>query len=130
MAYKIKISYTTGNSLDSEKATDLLELTWENLDVAKANLKRIRQHYLFYMVDDTGGKNSYWFNSMTPEEKIMYEQREQLDWYCKGKNFHYSIILKTDYGNNYQISPFWVGYFEILHSAEIIVDQSDMKIEF
>lgn len=40
------------------------------------------------------------------------------------------IILKTDDGKNYQLSAFWCGYFEHLYSAEIEMDNSDMKILF
>lgn len=41
--YRIKISYSTGNSFGSEDTWDYLELTWKNLDVAKENLQRIKE---------------------------------------------------------------------------------------
>lgn len=135
MAYKIKIFYSTGNSFGSEDVTDELELTWENLDVAKANIKRIQEHYICYNVDSSsGGKKSHEYNNLSPEHKHMYDMREHQDWYYKGDrsydNYHYSIILKADNGNDYQISTFWVGYFETLYEVEIIADKSDMKIKF
>ena len=46
--YRIKISYQTGNSFGSEDTTDYLEITWDDIDIAKENLQRIREHYEMY----------------------------------------------------------------------------------
>lgn len=46
--YKIKISYCTGNSFGSEDTEDLVELDWDNLDIAKENLQYIKEHYKQY----------------------------------------------------------------------------------
>lgn len=46
--YRIKLSYCTGNSLCSENETSYLDLTWQNIDVAKENLLRIKEHYEMY----------------------------------------------------------------------------------
>ena len=48
MKYCIKISYQTGNSFGSEDTFDYLELEWDNIEVAKENLIRIKEHYKFY----------------------------------------------------------------------------------
>jgi hypothetical protein len=48
MEYRIKISYQTGDSFHSEDAEDYLELTWKNIDIAKENLQRIKEHYEMY----------------------------------------------------------------------------------
>jgi len=39
------------------------------------------------------------------------------------------LKLKADNGNEMQLRAFWVGHFEQLYGAEIIVDNSDMKFE-
>lgn len=139
MKHQIKIFYTTGDSFHSEDTSNILELDWDNLDVAKENLKRIKEHYICYKVDtDYGGKNGWFYKSLSPEEKLMYDKRTEQSWYCTyngyGSNskdgYHYSVKLKTDNGNDFQISSFWIGYFEHLNSAEIISKDNDMKISF
>lgn len=138
LKHQIKIHYTTGNSFGSEDTSGILELDWNNLDVAKENLKRIKEHYMCYKVDnDYSGKKGYYFSSLTPEEKLIYDTRKDQRWYHETKffsnsndSYHYSIVLVTDDGNDFQISPFWIGYFERLNWAEIISDDNDMKISF
>ena len=39
---------------------------------------------------------------------------------------HYSLVLLTDHGER-TISPFWIGYFEKLHNAKIVIDMTDNK---
>lgn len=46
--YRIKISYLTGDSFGTQDTYDYLELTWKNLDIAKENLQRIKEHYELY----------------------------------------------------------------------------------
>lgn len=46
MLYKIKIEYKTGNSFGSHDEEGEIEYKWENLEIAKENLKRIKEHYL------------------------------------------------------------------------------------
>lgn len=157
MRYKIKIEYTTGNSFGSEDASDELDLTFENLEVAKDNLRRIKEHYNQYR-----DCNDYYKKG---KKEDIFKSNENKDWFCKsmkpavksgnsymaidkssisryedkGVEVFYvydqyqaenCIILKTDNGNNYQMSAFWTGHFETLQAAEIIPDTSDMKIEF
>jgi len=43
--YKIKISYSTGDSLHNYDTEDTLEISWNDLNVAKQNLKFIKEHY-------------------------------------------------------------------------------------
>jgi len=155
MKHKIKIWYTTGDSFGSHHRDEILEMEWDNLDVAKANLKRIKEHYICYKVDldvakanlkrikehyicykvdnDFYGKKGYYYKSLSPEDKLIYDTKKTRDWYSTPENwdnYHYSICLKADNGNDWIISPFWVGYFESLNSAQIISDDNDMSISF
>jgi hypothetical protein len=134
MKHKIKIWYTTGDSFGSQDRDEILEMEWDNLDVAKANLKRIKEHYICYKVDnDFSGKKGYYYKSLSPEDKLIYDTKKTRDWYSTPENwdnYHYSICLKADNGNDWIISPFWVGYFETLNSAHIISDDNDMNISF
>ena len=134
MKHKIKIWYTTGDSFGSQDRDEILEMEWDNLDIAKANLKRIKEHYIRYKVDnDFYGKKGYYYKSLSPEDKLIYDTKKTRDWYSTPEgwdNYHYSICLKADNGNDWIISPFWVGYFETLNSAQIISDDNDMSISF
>jgi hypothetical protein len=50
--YKIKYSYRTGDSFHSEDREEILEFDWEDIDLAKAALKRIEDHYRWYTSRD------------------------------------------------------------------------------
>ena len=153
MKYKIKIYYSTGNSFGSEDVEEYIDLEWEDLNVAKENLQRIKEHYSQYEAI-----NSY-FDRRTSEE--IYNENMDKNWFVyKPKLFslihdrvvdenqkeklgdgnwkyvpdndsaQYCIKLKTDGGIDYQMTAFWCGYFEQLYSAKIEIDNSDMKIMF
>jgi hypothetical protein len=118
---KILINYNTGDSFHNEDNIEShLEMTWENLDVAKENLQRIKEHYKWYQ--DKENSHFSWKNK---GEKLAPEP----EWH-KGMEYDFSIKLKADNGNEMQMTAFWCGYFESLNSAEIINDNSDMKITF
>ena len=130
---------------------DVIDLTWNDLDIAKENLQRINEHYKQYnelnsyrgrdrdsIMDEN--KNKEWF---VFKEQLYHKDGYVIDECHKEKvgdnnwlykpNYDacaYNIRLKTDDGKPYQMSAFWCGYFESLHYAEIILDNSDMRIEF
>jgi len=121
--YRIKYHYTTGDSFHTEKREDLLEYEWNDLDIAKECLKRIREHYRWYRYVERSNiydevKKPEWHKVKT--EKILRD------------NNHCLINIPMDNGIEIQLWPPWVGYFELLHGAEIIVDEktdNDMKFE-
>jgi hypothetical protein len=160
-AYQIKVHYQTGNSFGSEDTDGIIDLEWTNLESAKKNLARIKEHYEQYKVC-----NSYQ-NKGSCEDR--YKENESKDWFVKnlkpavkygerpndynaidesqidkckklGKEIIYfydnfyaqnCIILYTDDNKPVQMSCFWCGYFEQLHSAEIITQPEDgLRIEF
>jgi len=129
--YKIKISYKTGDSFNDYEREDNLELDWDDLSIAKANLQRINEHYQQYK-----SLNGYSTKSKSREQ--IFKDNRKKDWFVgferNGRTDDYMaehcIILKTDGDADLQLSCFWCGYFESLRSAEIIIDNSDMKIEF
>ncbi len=129
MPYKIKISYATGDSNGSEDTFDHLELAWEDLEVAKANLKRIQEHYKCYRLYEY--YNSYRKSYLESEEINLFESRKEKDWFAKELddfNQRFSIVLKTDEGKDWQFGAFWCGYFERLNSIEI--EMPELKITF
>lgn len=151
--YRIKISYATGNSFGSEYTTDYLELTWQNIDTAKENLLRIKEHYEMYRnIEVYGSKltKEQWFAQNKDKEWFVNKPKlycissnDAIDEKDKNKvgegNWEYRpddydavhcLNLKADNGNAMQIYAFWCGYFEILYGAEIEVNSDDMKISF
>lgn len=146
--YQIQYLYQTGDSFGSHDADGILELEWENLDVAKANLKRIKEHYEMYR-----RMNSYY-------EKLdkfqLTQENASKDWLAKevklgaydhgqferaidkqnitlfeDRGFEVKeffdptiaencIVLYTDKGKPFQFWCPWCGYFETLHTAKII----------
>lgn len=121
MSYKIKVNYNTGDSFHLEEGREhILELSWESLDNAKANLKRINEHYKLYRE----------LNTYTSEKTIkdVISKYNNEDWYV---DYNTNLIkFYSDDGDVWQIWPTWIGHFESLNYAEIIVEDNDLKISF
>ena len=151
--YRIKISYATGNSFGSEDTTDYLELTWQNIDIAKENLLRIKEHYEMHRnIEGYGSKltKEQWFAKNKDKEWFVNKPKlfcissnnaiDEKDkkkvgegnWEYRPDDYYagHCLNLKADNGNSMQISAFWCGYFETLYGAEIEVNNDDMKISF
>jgi hypothetical protein len=82
--------------------------------------------------NDYSGKKGWYFKELSPENKLMYDTKEQQDWYHESKynSYYRSLVLKTDDGKDWQISPSWIGYFESLKEGKIISDDADTHFEF
>lgn len=128
MKYKIKYYYSTGNSFGSEDRSDILELEWDYINVAKANLRRIKEHYKYYKCKNET-RNTYM--SKFYKDEIEYCKKiedEKPDWLVTtGNSFdsYHCIILYADNNRPFQFWAPWCGYFERLHSAEIILPEDD-----
>lgn len=122
--YQIKIEYTTGDSFISYDTSDIVELGWDTLEMAKRNLKNIEEHYRLYQ-----SYNHYPYKKdITPcldKEWFVLEKLHdgRVDDYAATYNIH----LIADNGNKMRIRCFWCGYFEHLISAEIISENLDTK---
>ena len=151
--YKIKINYRTGNSFGSHNESDILEIDWDSFDVAKENLKAIKDHYTKVYKEIASSysdrkdnqeickkyENEWWFvkslkpysisqdNAISEDQKIRFKD----DWEDRYDTDMASecIKLKTDDGNVMQMSCFWCGYFETLLGAKIEADESDTEFE-
>lgn len=144
MRYAINIRYCTGNSFGSEDTEQHVELEWDNLEIAKDNLQRIRAHYKMYTEIQNGRRET---------ENILEDYKHE-PWFvsklvCIDKHGHtvpddhsttvstrldimqaeYYIRLVADNGNTMMMSCFWCGYFEQLYGAEIVGQDSDLKFE-
>lgn len=122
MSYSIKIEYTFGDSFSSAETESILEGTWTDLKILKRNLLRIQNHYKkFY--EFRRQNNKKWLKDM-PEGCVYKGSEKHIDKY----NLHLELL--TDKGDPWVFFPFWCGYFEHLHSAEIVYVGTDMRIEF
>lgn len=151
--YKIKISYSTGNSFNSYTTEDYLDLTWNDLNIAKKNLINIKEHYDMYQLIEgystrsnkkkylSENSNKDWFVNRNKlfcisQNRAIDERQKSLynddDWeYRIDEDFATNCLkLITDDGNFMQMSVFWCGYFEQLHEAEIVISDDYMKITF
>lgn len=107
MNYIIKINYNTGDSFTRHDGLeDEIDLNWENIEIVEENLKRIEEHYKWYL-----DKDSY-----KPEgiEKPKW-LRKEADEYSSCINF------KLDDGTEHLLSCCWLGYFDSLNYAEVAI---------
>lgn len=111
--YAIKVFYRTGDSFNTYDRDMILEMTWDNLDIAKENLKRIKEHYKWY-----DSKHNHSILNEKPISKPV--------WLAESK-YDFVLNLKMDDGNDFDYSASsWCGYFEKLYGARIIQDDSDL----
>ena len=126
MAWKIKVTYKTGSSFGSEECEDTINLAWNNIDLAKACLRDIKEHYKYYEELD----ESLSFRRSRENSVIMAEARQK-EWCRDIPRDKYDLELSAlcDGGEWRTVSTsMWCGYFEALYSAEIIGDEdSDMS---
>ena len=104
--YYIEIYYRTGDSYNTDDETSEVGLSWDNLEIAKANLKRIREHHQWYEAE-----YGYVYESpgyVKPERPSFTDDKRG---HC--------LSLITDDGNEMMMSAFWCGHFESLHCAQI-----------
>jgi hypothetical protein len=116
MKYKIEYFYRTGDSFHSEDKECLLEYVWEDLEVAKECLKRIREHYEWYE-----SKVNPWADEVErPAWHSVAESR-----FISEHDVHNMLNLPMDGGKEIQFWPPWCGYFETLYGAKIVIDSPE-----
>ena len=118
--YKIKYEYRTGDTFSTRDESDVLDYEWDDFEVAKRALQRINEHYKWYM----SRIDSY---SFSPKELQRPEWHKKVNKKDYPTAYHNLIILEMDDGEEVQFWAPWCGYFESLHSAEIVISE---RIEF
>lgn len=93
--YKIKYTYNTGDSFHTEEGLEsFLEFSWENIEVAKANLNRIKEHYKLYKE-----LTNVWDFEQGQEE---LKKAAKNDWFASHtKTFAYNEKEKSKHPANY-----------------------------
>ncbi len=150
MKYQIRYTGTTGDSFSTSEMNDTIELEWNDLDVAKANLIRIKAHYQQYEEMESWSirkkrTNTQIIESNLNEDWLVVEtkigafkdgqfrtviDKKQISLY-EGLGYEIKdvydetyaqncIKLYTDNGTVFQMCCPWCGYFETLGSVEII----------
>ncbi len=121
MKYSILISYKTGDTFKSEDKESYVEGTWENLNIIKQNLKRIKEHYLWY-----SETQNHWKYSKKQYAELLKNKPDFVN-----DKYNWALNLFLDNGQEYQYSTFWCGQFEILYGAKIEeVKEVDEDLEF
>lgn len=136
--YSIEIDYTHGDSYHSERSNLTIEEFCWNLETAKINLQRIKEHYQAY-----NSRNGYVSCMMKNKENNLLEEIKSKLWYVSNDDMEYkslidpwenNIKLLEDDGSNKVYSTYtWTGYFEILHGARIVLindKEDDMEFHF
>ena len=114
--WTIEVEFTTGDSFSSERTSDKIGYSWNNLDKAKQSLQLLKIHHNYYKSVE-GSKYGR-------DIKVKKPDNYTSDYSC-------NIIGDND--ELISISVFWHGYFETLHTLTIVTDEkkeSDMMVEF
>lgn len=105
MKYAIRIGWNTGDSFHTESGLyDDIELGWSDIKVVEENVKRIEDHYKWYL-----GETSSWRDRVEKPKWLKYDEP-----------YSHRINLKLDNGSEHSYGAFWTGYFESLNSIEIV----------
>ena len=127
--YTITIHYKDGDSFKTWESDITLDGKWE-LDVAKENLKRIKEHYTAY-----DKRNNY--VSMGKNENPLLEELKKERWFAPKVEYwdswEYSLVLLENDGSSKKYSTGWCGYFERLISAKVVAivpEENDMEFEW
>jgi len=117
MTYRIEYDYQTGDSFHTEERTEVLEYDWEDLEIAKEALQRIKEHYKWYRYVE---RVPYPDRPKVKKPKWWKVNTEGLDEDYQ----HHLMNLRMDNGVEVQFHPPWCGYFETLYGASIINKKS------
>lgn len=109
--FKIEIHYKTGSSFETHDATQILEMTWGNINIVKENIDRIREYMKYY-------------NKLEDYRRYKENKPKPPTFVIHNKHFEETplLLIKLDNGNEVQMWPFWCGYFETFYEAKIKVE--------
>jgi hypothetical protein len=113
--YLIEYDYTTGDSFKTRDICDTLPVEYTTLEKAEECVKRIEEHYLWYC-----NKEDYCPRLACPS-KIEIEKPSWWNCNIKKDMEHLYINLPTENGEDFQMMPPWIGYFEFLNSVKIVI---------
>jgi hypothetical protein len=125
--YQLEIKYQTGDSLNSYQETEVLCLSWKDINNAKENLLYIKEHYKMY---------EEFVTAYTKDKYKILEKYENKEWFVKPEKNDYNlersitiINFKLDNGNKMRARADWCGIFENLEYAKVVLEP-DEDLEF
>lgn len=150
MNFTIEVRYRTGDSFNTFNECECIGATFDTIDLARKALTAIKEHHHYIReVDGYSFSKDY----PTPEDKeAFYKKLSSHDWFLEPDDefgdednmcannlihsytwqHHLMVEVKPDVFQ--RISAFWVGYFEHIDSAEVVVNKSStdtsLRIEF
>jgi ADP-dependent phosphofructokinase/glucokinase len=128
MGYKILISYQTGDSFRSYDEEQYLETTWEDIDIAKENLQRIKEHYEWVQshgrFSDGPLPIPRFIKPRNKKDKIVEHYKNPTHTQIQFE-YEYYIPIKLDDGTEEICCAFWNGYFQTLYRAKIVSTEDD-----
>jgi hypothetical protein len=114
--YDIIIRYATGDSFGRQDTTDKVDVPMPTLEIAKENLKRIREHHKAISLRD--------------ENNWQYKKRNMpIDWPPFVLDNGERILLLTVDNKEVEYYPFWTGYFDSLYGGDVVLIDNDMSFD-
>jgi hypothetical protein len=125
--YKIYYTYTTGSTFSTERGCPgEHEYVFNDLDKAKAALKRMKEHYEW----ETDRRSAY----TAKEAKAPSWWKKSPDEIKYNISYNYSFNVEGNDGEEVWLNgSTYLGYFEYLEEAEIrhvTPEEDDMRITF
>lgn len=113
----IKATYTTGDTLNTyENVEDELGISLSTLEEALDCLQVAKAHYNFLKEIESIEQSYRRTTKLTKKDVVEKYCKEP--WFC-------AEPLESFFYNNQKVNAFYYGYFETLHSLEIIMEDSD-----
>lgn len=128
---KLKVNYTTGNSLGQECTSITLDLSLTKLDIIKENIMAILAHNSYVNkrgnwrlseLDRSILDNEVYSEFWTVKRGEIDPQFADIEIEPNQTISTYYLKLKDDNGNFHKILCEWFGYFESLDSIEVVLE--------
>lgn len=121
MKYRIKYNYTKSSYEENVDIEDYLDQEWNNLNIAKENLKRIKEHYECY---------KKWKSMIfcSKEQQEFDKELSTKDWY--DSSYFDLLRLKLDNGEFSEITIPWSVNNCVLNRIKIEEYDDEMEIFF
>ncbi|MFA5405184.1 MAG: hypothetical protein WC358_09635 [Ignavibacteria bacterium] len=126
--YTIEGFYTTGDSFNTYDTSSVLDGVWI-LEVAKENLRRIKEHTNLRRARDN-------YISIATDWKTHVDSKKNELWFIEGTSYgmgkwEMNIKLLENDGSNKEYHLPWCGYFDHLTSAKVVGIQPNVSdLEF
>ena len=112
--FTIKILYTTGSTFETYEETSYIGMSWNSIEKANKAIEDIEEHYKFY--------KEYGNANINKRKKLLENLPKSVSVDKYGDFEAWNIKLENDSGVRETVSSFWCGYFETLHSAEVVIN--------